>query len=27
LGYAPKYSTEEGLEQALRWCLDDGVLS
>jgi nucleoside-diphosphate-sugar epimerase len=27
LGYAPKVSMEQGLEQALQWCLDEGLLS
>ncbi len=27
LGYAPQYSTEQGLEQALKWCFDEGLIS
>lgn len=26
LGYAPRYSAEEGIELALRWCVDEGLL-
>ena len=26
LGYAPRYSMEEGLEFALKWCTDEGLL-
>jgi len=26
LGYAPQYTMEEGLERALKWCMDDGQL-
>ena len=26
LGYSPKYSTEQGLEKALEWCLDQDLL-
>ena len=26
LGYSPKYSAEEGLIEALKWCLDEGLL-
>jgi len=26
LGYSPRHSPEEGLEKALRWCLDEGLL-
>ena len=27
IGYAPRYSTEQGLEAALKWCIDDGLLA
>lgn len=26
LGYAPQYTMEDGLELALKWCMDDGLL-
>ena len=26
LGYAPRYSPEQGIEMALRWCVDEGLV-